>query len=283
MSESILYDAAVTSEDLQNIAVDLGSPEFTFGETKFGADALNGITAAMVNAGVLNTLNKCNVTVSGGTAYVDTGIIVFSSGAKMKITEPVGISLLSGSSYLYAKHDVSLNKIYITNSAEAPSGDYVMLAEISDGAVTLRRTFATGKATFAGGNMTKTVELSGSVTTEKNNGTALLLAESIDLEGVEYNYIIIERSGDFSEVSTTLNFARYDISKNIMTYLLGKTLMKRSESNRVQLDWHQSNSSYAKVLVLKIEDGKLNLYLCITEDYSFTVNIGLSGLTLTLA
>ena len=115
MADTFLYNQTVTAEDLNSSAINLGVADYShFPETppQSAVSALNQITADLVSKGVLFSLNKCNVTVSNNVATVNTGIIVFDSGAKKRITTAQTINLLSNSAnYIYALNDEINNKI----------------------------------------------------------------------------------------------------------------------------------------------------------------------------
>lgn len=281
--EEILYNQQVTAETLSDIEIDLGNPEFTFTETKFGADALNGITDDLINAGVLNTLNKCNVTVSDNKINIDTGIIVFSGGAKLRITTPIALDF-TDNCYVYAKHDTAINKIYAVASPTAPTGNYIMLAKITDGAVEMKRTFATGKTSLTGGNVTRTVQLTGTANLE--NTTEKVLAKEIDMEGMNYSKIIIERSGDYSSNYDSLNFALYDVTTGKIYYMRGTgtgARIGREESNKTQFAYHASGSYYYRSYIsVEIEDGKVKLYFSSSRAVAYASE-SLSGFNLILA
>ncbi len=144
-------NAVVTAEDLNNIAVDLGDTTFSaFSEEKFGVDKLNEITADLVSKGILTTGDRCEPVVSGGKVYIKSGVIVFGSGAKIKITEPVEVGAAAGD-YIYAYNDVLTGKASIMASTDKPTaGDYVMLAQLdSTGTLTDKRTLSVAKALSA--------------------------------------------------------------------------------------------------------------------------------------
>lgn len=146
MSE-ILDNQEVTSDTLNNIAVDLGSTDFSaFDSSPFGVDKLNQITADLVTAGVLMSGNKCNMTASDGEVYIDTGVIVFNSGAKIRITEVQTVDLIANT-YIYALNNTVSNTAEIVVSDTEPvDGDFVMLAAVDgDGALTDKRGFAMSK------------------------------------------------------------------------------------------------------------------------------------------
>ena len=135
MNTTFEDNTAVTLEDLNNVAVDLGHADFSaFDTEKFGVDKLNQITSDLVSSGVLRTGENgalgCEVIVSGDKAYVQAGVIVFTSGAKIRITNPVGIDLIPGT-YIYALNDSATGKVSLVATETEPDGDYVLLAEVN--------------------------------------------------------------------------------------------------------------------------------------------------------
>ena len=145
--DSILDNQEVTAQTLNDIAIDLGHTSFNgFGENKFGADELNGITSALVSSGILSSGSKCEPYILGDKVYIKTGIIVFSSGAKKKITETVELDLIPNS-YIYALNDTAFNICKILVSETAPTeDDFVCLCEIAaDGTLIDKRVVAKAK------------------------------------------------------------------------------------------------------------------------------------------
>lgn len=150
MSE-VTYNEEVTAETLNDIAVDLGVTEFSYFEDNvpYAVNQLNQITADLVSPGVLRTLGNvsmgCEVITSGDKAYVDGGVIVFESGAKIRITKPVEVNLIA-ETYIYALNDPTTGRASLEVSEAAPSGDYVLLAEVdADGVIADRRTACVAK------------------------------------------------------------------------------------------------------------------------------------------
>ncbi len=146
--DTILDNQEVNAQTLNDIAIDLGHTSFNgFGENKFGADELNGITSALVSSGILSSDNKCKPYISGGKVYISTGTMVFANGAKKKISEvPVEVDLIANS-YIYALNDTAHNVCKIIVSEEAPAdGDFVNLCEIAaDGTLIDKRMIAKAK------------------------------------------------------------------------------------------------------------------------------------------
>lgn len=131
VATTILDEQEVTAAVLNDIAIDLGATSFNyFGTEKFGARELNEITKALVNPGILLTDNSCKPSFADGILTIATGTIIFDSGAKIKIKSPVQLSVSNGT-YIYALNNTTLNEGEIIVSSLAPSGDSVMIAQIS--------------------------------------------------------------------------------------------------------------------------------------------------------
>lgn len=144
----------------------------------YGAEDINNITKRLVTAGVedafvdgvpynlkkineagsvlytpgtvaedINTLRVENQ--GDGTVLINPGTAFFADGAVMEISEGGhSLSIPSGEkSYVYLMNDLAnSNACYPACTTEVPTGDYVMLAEISaDGTVLDKRTYAMGK------------------------------------------------------------------------------------------------------------------------------------------
>ena len=146
-TDSILDNQEVTAQILNDIAIDLGHTSFNgFGENKFGADELNGITGDLVSPGILSSDNKCEPYISDEKVYINTGTIVFANGSKKKITEIMELDLITNS-YIYALNDTAHNVCKIVVSETAPTeDDFVNLCEIAaDGTLTDKRVIAKAK------------------------------------------------------------------------------------------------------------------------------------------
>lgn len=141
MTTTFQDNQAVTLADLNNIAVDLGATTFSaFSEEKFGVDKLNQITADLVTAGILRTEGDgdlgleigCKPTYTNGVITIGHGTIVFASGAKTYIEEPVEIEA-AGGSYIYALNDVLTGRASLqVSDVEPTEGDFVILAVLSE-------------------------------------------------------------------------------------------------------------------------------------------------------
>jgi hypothetical protein len=151
--DSILYNQEVTSDMLNDIAIDLGHTSFNgFGEDKFGADELNNITSSLVSKGILMSGNQCKAIISNGNVHIQPGVIVFNNGAKKKITEAVSVPLQINT-YIYALNKISAGTCEIIVSANNPeedaeimNQDYIPICYIdAEGVLTDKRIFSSAK------------------------------------------------------------------------------------------------------------------------------------------
>lgn len=140
----ILDNQEVTTKTLNNIAIDLGATTFKgFSENKFGVDELNNITKTLVSKGITQGANRCKPYLSGSDLYINTGTIIFATGAKIRITSPQKVTAEAGT-YIYALNDTSRNIAEITVSETKPTtGDFIMLAYLdADSTLTDMREFS---------------------------------------------------------------------------------------------------------------------------------------------
>ena len=162
-------------------------------ERRESISALNQITADLVTAGILQSGNNCAVTLSNGKARIDTGVIVFETGAKKRIEEAVLIDLMSsGTSCIYALNDTVNNAIKIVCAAEfQTSGDFIKLAKIENSTVTDMRQFATAKVAFTTPAVTQSI---GDIELPSNlpEGTYTLQATRT-LASESFTYLLCEQ------------------------------------------------------------------------------------------
>ncbi len=206
MADTFLYNQTVTADDLNSIAIDLGVADYSyFPETppQSAVSALNQITADLIGKGVLFSLNKCNVTVSNNVATVNTGIIVFDSGAKKRITTAQTINLLSNSvNYIYALNDEINNKILlVTNTAFPTSGDFVKLAIVSaDGVVSQAQEWCSSTIDFPTKQKFLNLEPIYEVDHSREFGTSAHVTLTVDVGFTNFSCMLayLTRSKDYS-------------------------------------------------------------------------------------
>ena len=164
MADTFTDNQEVTATDLNNIAIDLGYADYDhFPETppQSAVSALNQITKDLTSKGVLQALNKCEITASGGNIIVATGIIVFDTGAKKRIETAVTLTSQNGTSYVYALNNTNDNTITLNCDTAFPtSGDYVKLATVTDNVVTDMREWSKSTVVTDAPHTTETVHVS---------------------------------------------------------------------------------------------------------------------------
>lgn len=222
MSDGIMDNQTVTTDDLNAIAIDLGATSFNgFTTNKFGAAELNKITQALVSKGVLLTGNQCKPTLSltDGKVYIQPGTIVFNSGARKTITEAVGIEKTAGT-HIYAYTDGIT--AYITAAAELPaSGDYVRLAAVdASGKLTDSREFAKGKAVDISTTGNTVIELEEEVWFYSDDYSDEKERVTVDVNFGGFNYLLgydnngifrVSEFGDDNHASILISDVRTDI------------------------------------------------------------------------
>lgn len=127
----------VTLENMNDIAKDLGDTEFSeFSTNKFGVDTLNSITSDLVSSGILRTEENANMgcepVIDGNNVIIRPGVIVFETGAKLRITEAETIAK-TNSTYIYAKNDhiTGLASIVVSETAPTNQMDAVLICRIN--------------------------------------------------------------------------------------------------------------------------------------------------------
>lgn len=156
----------ITAQDLNNIAVDLGAVTFSnFEDGKaYAVPELNNITKELVTKGILKTQNECKCTINDNAVTVDTGVVVFSDGCKIRIEEPQTIQLSSEElTYIFVEHDNELDRVTLTSDTQLPTNDYVLLATAENGTITDKRSYSIAKVnlTAEGKSYMVTLEVPG--------------------------------------------------------------------------------------------------------------------------
>ncbi|MBQ7975412.1 MAG: hypothetical protein IJ300_06970 [Clostridia bacterium] len=198
MSDATFLDnQEVTAQDLNDIAIDLGYADYSHfpEETPPSAvAALNQITADLVTPGVLLAGNRCAVTYADGIIYVDTGIIVFASGAKKRIESIQQLQALEGTSCVYALNDTINNTISLVCASEFPTeGDFVKLASVTSGEITDSRIYSTAKVDLPTENYCKTFDEEYGVTWKSaDQGKGYVLAKTLTAESDKFTHAMFK-------------------------------------------------------------------------------------------
>ena len=175
---NFMSNQMVTAEDINAIGYNLENTVYTTftDDTTYGVDELNEITAHIMNKGVLaGKGNECSVNAEGDMVHISDGIVFFESGAVMTIDSDgidVNVESNTGKQYVYLFFNPDVNAAGVRCTTEEPAGDFVMLATVENGSITMDRKYATLKSDVYGANEVKTVTLNSS-TIEKESGTKI--------------------------------------------------------------------------------------------------------------
>ncbi len=267
MSEVYLDNQEVTTEELNNIAIDLGIPEFNgFGESKFGVDLLNRITADLSGKGVLNILEKCKPILTDNTLSIAPGVIVFESGAKLRLEDYVSVAVedVTTKSYVYAVHSSARNTVTLNiETAELTSGDYVLLCEIENGTMTDKRLFARSRLEL-GGDRQVQIEAIKAGKVYRDSGEVLW--QSIALFSLSPARIFVYNPSG-SHISSGTAFIMYDLINNRCIYTSRDSeyhiKINETTARDTYIRWHLYTS-----YKLSFEGDKLNIYVKVNETPS---------------
>ena len=150
---SFADNAEYGAEDLNSLVASLVSAgiadPFTDGEA-YNASKLNDGVSLIYTEGVVpENVNTLKVTkVSDGVISIAPGLAFFADGSTLRVTETETLSYTANEvNYVYLKQALTeQNRNYPACTTEAPTGDFVLLAEIgADGKITDKRMYAKGK------------------------------------------------------------------------------------------------------------------------------------------
>ena len=103
----------------------------------YNAGKLNDLTNPLATAGVVPSTDLgCKVTINTTekTVTILSGVCFFDSGTAIEI-DASGVTLpytAGQKNYVYVKSDLVANKVEPYCTTDAPTGDYVLLAEVSE-------------------------------------------------------------------------------------------------------------------------------------------------------
>ena len=116
---------------------------------------LNGYAAALATSGVVPSgVKALKVSKVASSIYIEPGTAFFADGSFIEITSQHKLSFSYSNGYVYLINDTALGVRKPRVTQEAPNGDYVLLAQISNGSLKDKRQYAKGKlpsfASFVG-------------------------------------------------------------------------------------------------------------------------------------
>ena len=275
MTDSFLLNQEVTATMLNDVAIDLGAASFSKFQNgvETAVSELNGITQELTSRGVLRSGNQCEPSYSNGAVSVATGVVVFETGAKRKLTENIAIEIPSSDThYVYFENDHNLNEIFLRASTDAPdtNSDTVMIATVQNSVCNDAREWSTPKVTMASGEGAHSGEEITCTFTEAEL-FAVDVGEEIkrfSLKSSTYSTVSFYRVGLYdswyglSDLGSGFYAQRYGSS--------GRTVSQGSP-NEFKIVIYKSSSNEVTVTA-KVEDGSIVFYRTSssTSGMSFT-------------
>lgn len=191
-----LDNVSYKAEDLNSIPVIFGGQtmsKFLSGQT-YGTEDINAITQTLTSKGVLWSGGNLAVNIVNGNARISTGTAIFNSGAEITLTTFEDLILTPNIiNYVYVEHNVSQNYIRPMISTIYPTGDIVMLAEISPTRIiTDKREFSRAKNGTMGANISKTINIPAHPMGLAHN--TVVFTSDFDLS--PYNYLMAKYYND---------------------------------------------------------------------------------------
>lgn len=186
---SFADNAEYGAEDLNSLVASLVSAgvadPFTDGES-YNASKLNDSVSLLYTEGVVpENINTLKVTkVSDGVISIAPGLAFFADGSTLRVTEAEVLSYtLNEENYVYLKQDLTeQNRNYPACTTEPPTGDFVLLAEISaDGTITDKRMYAKGKVPGYQSNANFSMTVEKSIYVDMGTNASGTVDFSIDL------------------------------------------------------------------------------------------------------
>lgn len=185
----------------------------------YNVSKINDIIVANGSSGVVpSSVNTLKVTKSGGSSVlINIGTAFFHNGATIDVTEPETLSYSPGvPNYVYLKCDTALNRAFPACTTNEPTGDFVLLAEISSsGEITDKRTYAKGKLPGYQSNSNTRLDFNISISGNKDGQfyDYTGLSYDIDLGVNNYSYLVFD-NGNNLESGASGSLTRYCLDNN---------------------------------------------------------------------
>lgn len=268
-SVNFLANQYVSDEDINAIGYNLSNTVYTAftNDTSYGVDALNEITAHMMNKGIKrNYKNECALSLVDTNIHIDSGLAFFENGATITIDDD-GIDLTLEDStetqYVYLFFNGTINVGGARCTVEYPGGDFVLLGSITNGVLKQDRTFAYLNTDVKGTNEVVTLTLEPTIVTlydEDFDYKVMRYRTGINVTGyAKANYRTPEDeivTGSYKDIGFVVG--SYDIQNNTC-------LVFCAYSDNGYMDYGTGNYSYIKSKMY-IEDGELVIDVYFNHD-----------------
>ncbi len=220
---SFADNAEYGAEDLNSLVSSLVSKgvadPFVDGEA-YNASKLNDVVSLIYTEGVVpEDVNTLRVTkVSDGVIAIAPGLAFFADGSTLRVTETETLPYTEKEiNYVYLKQDLVMqNRNYPACTTKAPTGDFVLLAEIAaDGTITDKRMYAKGKVPGYQSNADACMTMEKNIYVDMGNERTGTFDFSIDLGGNNYSRVfLVERAHE-----KTAGIGIYDLTDGSHLYV----------------------------------------------------------------
>ncbi len=203
-----------------------------------------------------------------GTVVISPGAAFFHDGAVMEIEDGGhSLSYTAGvKQYVYLKNDLlNTNTCYPVCSVDAPTGDYVLLAEISEkGEITDKRTYAKGKLAGYASNDCYIMKIEDTVTP---TGESETFTKTYDIGNNHYTYLLA-----MTETSSATDrwgcLGIYNFASGTYMSFYGNPYQWYGSFEKLQLYEENSVSADATITV---SDGTLTLKIKYLSEFNSSV------------
>ena len=226
------------AEDLNSLVSSLVSSGVSdpFEDGKpYNASILNSIVSSVYTSGVVpsdvTTLQVSKK--SSGVVQIAPGMAFFADGSTLTVTSAEELSYTAGSKhYVYLKQDLTAqNRSYPACTTTAPTGDFVLLAEIgADESVTDKRSYAKGKVPGYQSNANVSLAVSRSIYFEKGSSTPQSF--TVDLGTNNYSRVfVIAKDGS----KGSIGMYNFSDGSYFSTYNIGVSAVYYASSEKIVL------------------------------------------------
>lgn len=225
---------------------------------------MNALGTLLYTSGVVpETILTLKVTANDETVFIHPGVAFFSDGAVIEV-EDGGHTLKripDVKNYVYLKNDlVNKNVCFPVCSTEEPTGDFVLLAEISEsGEVTDKRVYARGKLPGYASGALQTLKITERFSPQSLTET---IQKTYDIGNNNYRYLFVWTKESLSSDHYAA-LGIYDFSDGSYASFSGNRINENDVSFHSFMATHnlllyQNNGAYAEAMV-SLLNGTLTL------------------------
>lgn len=219
---------------------------------------LNGITTALVTDGVVpETVNTLKVTKSGTTYTIAPGLCFFSDGSFIEITSNEKLSFNGSDGYVYLFNDIALGEKKPMVTSAYPTGDFVMLAQITNGTVIDKRKYAKGKVASYSSYAGYPLCVKQSVVCTGENKWDRRGSFTVDLGNYPLRGIVVQGTASGTPGASGVCF--FDENKKVSFYRCSANYEVSHTYKNYLLQYYYNESFYVRLTFSCTQDGILTV------------------------